>query len=124
MRMPIALVALIVGACAQTPANNQSAALSEPWLVGSWVPEGENCASDAGIVYNADRTWVAEGTIGRWRIEGGSIVTIVTQLDDGETRTQPVAPERSVERIEVTGANGFVSRTDDGSVVRWIRCPR
>jgi hypothetical protein len=123
MRMAFALLALLSGACAQTPANNQGAALSERWLVGGWVPEGENCASDAGIVYNVDRTWAAEGTIGTWSIDGGRIVTLITQQDDGETGMRPVAPTRNVQRIEVTGADGFVSRMDDGSVLRWVRCP-
>ena len=55
MRKPIALLALLAGACAQTPANKQSAALSESWLVGAWVPEGENCASDAGLDWKTSR---------------------------------------------------------------------
>lgn len=123
MRIPIALLALLAGACAQTPEGKSAATLSDHWLIGSWVPEGENCASDAGIIYQADRTWAAEGTIGSWRIDGDRIVTVVTQYDDGETRTRPVAPERNVQRVEVTGADGFVSRMDDGSVLGWVRCP-
>lgn len=123
MRAPIALLCLLSGACAQTPESNRATALSERWLAGGWVPEGENCASDAGIVYNADRTWAAEGTIGSWSLDGDRIVTLVTQYDDGENRTQPAAPERNVQQIEVTGPNGFLARMEDGSVLRWMRCP-
>lgn len=124
MRRSFALLALIAAtACVQAPEENRSAALSGGWLAGGWVPEGENCASDAGIIYNADRSWAAEGTIGTWAIEGDRVVTVVTRFDDGENVTRPVTPERVVQRIEVTGQDGFVARMEDGSVVRWVRCP-
>ena len=131
MRMPIALFTLLaVAACAKSAAdnnasmstNNRAAALSEQWLVGGWVPEGESCESDAGLVFDADRSWAAEGMTGTWSIEGRTIVTVATQRDDGETGMRNVAAERSVQQVQAVSRDGFVSRLEDGRVIRWGRC--
>ena len=128
----IALLALLaMAACAESAANNnaststnsRAAALSEQWLVGGWVPEGESCESDAGMVFDADRSWAAEGTTGTWSIEGRTIVTVATQRDDGESGMRNIAAERSVQQVQEVSQNGFVSRLEDGTVIRWGRCP-
>ena len=125
MRRTIALLLILpAAACAQGAESNQAATLSESWLVGSWVPVGESCESDAGMVYNADRTWHAEGTIGTWRIERDRIVTVVTQQEDDAAVMQNIAPGREEQRIEAVRPDGFVSHMGDGSVLRWVRCPR
>lgn len=123
MRLTIALLAIFpVAACAPGAGIESAATLSESWLVGSWVPVGENCASDAGMVYDADRTWHAEGTTGTWSIEADRIVTVATQQDDGVTGMRTIAPERSEQRVEAVRPNRFVSHMGDGTVLRWVRC--
>jgi hypothetical protein len=131
MRMPFALPALLaVAACAESAANNNTGTstnnrapeLSDRWLIGGWVPEGESCESDAGMVFDADHSWASEGTSGTWSIEGRTIVTVATQRDDGESGMQNIAAERSVQQVQEVSREGFVSRLEDGTVIRWGRC--
>lgn len=98
--------------------------MSVTWLAGGWVPEGERCASEAGIVYRSDGLWFADGVAGNWRIEAGRIVTWLTERwEDGRVAERLTEPERSVQRIQVTVPDSYVSRADDGSVYRMSRCP-
>ncbi len=123
-RKPIVMVALLaVAACAPSQASQREAALSQRWLIGAWVPEGENCASDAGMVLGADRSWASEGTIGTWRIERDRIVLTATERHDGGPPERIVPPERHVQQVESVERDAFVARQEDGTVFRWIRCP-
>jgi hypothetical protein len=121
----VALIPLLAaGACAHSPAARSGSALSDRWLIGAWAAEGESCASDSGISYNRDRTWIAQGAGGTWRIEGNSIVADMTeQWEDGAPRVRLPRPERRIERIETAGPNFHVSRSEDGTLIRWLRCP-
>ena len=124
LRGPIALIiGLAAAACVQAAEPDRGVALTEGWLVGSWVPEGEHCASDAGIVFERDRTWMAEGTIGTWHIERERIVTVARERDDGGPPEPITPPERSVLQVQTMAQDAFVSRLEDGTVIRWIRCP-
>jgi hypothetical protein len=127
MRNPLALgLIAVVAACASTPVSfpPPSGPLSASWLAGGWVPEGESCASEAGIVYRSDGKWFAEGVAGSWRIEGSRIVTWLTERwEDGRIAERLAEPERSVQLIQVTGPDSYISRPDDGSVYRMSRCP-
>lgn len=121
----IALLAAVVAAgCAQASARSGAPTLSETWLVGGWVPEGESCESDAGMILNADRTWASEGVVGTWRIARDRIIMTATERDDGGPRERIVPPERHVQRVETVEQHAFVARHDDGTVIRWVRCPR
>ena len=119
-----ALAMLAAAAAAQPPASPRATSISEAWLVGGWVPEGENCASDAGMILNADRSWASEGTIGTWRVVRNRLVMTATFNDDGNPRERIVPPRRYAQRIESAEQDAFVARHEDGTVLRWVRCPR
>jgi hypothetical protein len=125
MRRGIALAPVVLlGACAQLPLSNPATTvvLSPSWLIGGWVPQGESCESDAGVRYDADGTWIAYEAAGIWRLEGSSIVSVVTEKwADGLELPVP-APERHVERIETLGPDTYRSSRADGTVVTLRRC--
>jgi len=118
---------LILAAAACTPsppASVRPAALSPAWLAGGWVPQGENCASEAGIIYRSDGRWFADGAAGTWRIAGDRIVSSLTERwEDGVAVERIASPASTTERIQVTGPDSYVSRHQDGAVFRMGRCP-
>jgi hypothetical protein len=119
--MALAII-IALGACGQLPRPDR-ADVSRSWLIGGWVPQGENCESDAGVRYDANGTWIAYEAAGTWRLQGSSLVSVVTEkwMDGAEVPLS--APERHVIRIELLGPDIYQSRWADGTVVRLRRCP-
>jgi hypothetical protein len=124
MRVLCSAALVLLGACTQVPQIDTGASqeLSLRWLIGGWVPEGESCESDAGVRYNGNGTWVAYEAAGTWRIEGPTIVSIVTERWADGAEVPVTAGKRHVERIEVLGPNTYQSRWQDGTVVKLRRC--
>ena len=93
-------------------------------LVGSWAPEGEPCDSDAGIVYNADGTWIALGSSGTWTVRG-SLLVMLTLLrgEPGEPMRRFNPPERDNNTIVSISQKSMTQRFSDGSVMSFLKCP-
>jgi hypothetical protein len=106
-------------------AAQSSAVVGSPdWLVGYWIPEGESCESDAGVIYEPNGTWSAYGASGRWTLSNGAIISDVTErLEDGDEVKKLSTPQKHIEKIEALGPDKYVSRWEDGTVVRLSRCP-
>ena len=122
MRISI-LACTLVAAC--TGANASVAVGSHDWLVGYWMPAGEDCESDAGVAYSRDGSWTAYGAAGKWAIVDREIRAVVTeQWDDGGDVQTLAAPKSHVEKLSELGPDKFVSHWEDGTVVTLRRCPR
>lgn len=117
---------LIVGAAslaACAPQKDLVPAISAAWLTGGWVPRGELCESDAGIVYEPDGTWTAYGSAGTWRILPSKLISEVAE--EWEEEQAPVRlekPRTYVRTIEVIGPDSYRFTGDDGSVTEMRRC--
>ena len=107
-----------LGGCALSR-SERPAALSQSWLVGGWVLEGESCDSDAGVVYGVDGKWSSYGASGTWRLDGDRIL-----LDVRNDEAQELdAPLHYVEQVERLGPDEYLARRADGNVERLVRCP-
>jgi hypothetical protein len=117
---------LIVGAAALAacaPPKDPFAAISAEWLVGGWVPPGEHCEGDAGVIYEPDGTWTSYGSAGTWRIEGSKLMTRVTEeWEDEQPPVRLEKPKTYVQTIEVIGPDGYRSTAQDRSVIELTRC--
>lgn len=91
------------------------------WLIGWWIEREEACV-EGGVRYDANSIYTTDVEIGRWRIEGDTLVE--TAMLDGETGDpiQDARPSRS--RILTIAANGnaFSVRYPDGQVWHMKRC--
>ena len=114
----------LAAACVQTAPAHQDGERkpSTAWLVGGWVPEGESCESDAGVRYDADGTWASYEAAGTWRLQGSSLVSVITRAWTEGAEVPMLRPERHVERIEVLGPDKYRSRYEDGNVTTLVRC--
>ena len=93
-------------------------------LIGSWAPEGEPCDGDAGIIYNADGTWIASGSSGTWTVRG-SLLVMLTRLrgEPGEAMRRFNPPERDNNTIVSISQKSMTQRFSDGSVMSFLKCP-
>ena len=125
MRNKIVVAHLILlGACTHVPLPQgpPSPVVSRSWLVGAWVEETQNCESDAGINYRADGTWSAYETNGTWRLEGSTLVSVVTERSWGGAETPVRVAEPSAHRIQIVGPNAYKALWERGSAI-YLRCP-
>jgi hypothetical protein len=131
MMRPFLLVSLLaLGACVSPRATDvaregaHAPPLSERWLTGGWVLEGESCESDAGIIYNRNGSWIADGAAGRWKIKDGRLETIIVeQEDDAGAMIRLDPPARTSEVIDDAAADLYQIRSENGTVRRLTRCP-
>ena len=116
----IALVGLFaLGACTGTDigtAKDPGTPVTPQWLIGGWVLRGQSCDGDAGVVYRADGSWIAEGISGAWRVRGRDLILKVTSRDGAE------GPSRFVDRVEIIDRNTFRARRDRGPTRVFTRC--
>jgi hypothetical protein len=119
-RLPIAAAASL-SACA--PLDNPAAAISAASLVGGWVPRGELCEGDAGIIYEADGRWTPYGSAGTWRIVRSTLISNVTEeWEDEQPPVRLEKPRTYVRTIEVIGPDSYRSTGGNGSVTEMTRC--
>lgn len=118
-------ILVLMGACAQLPRTAAGAPFmpSARWMIGGWVPEGQSCESDAGVIYRQNGTWAAYGVSGTWRINGSTVVFLVTE-DDEDPKVSVGKPVRHSEQIKVLGPDRYQTRGDDGKVLTLRRCPQ
>jgi hypothetical protein len=92
------------------------------WIVGRWIARGSSCQSDGGIAYYDDGSFNAEGNLGRWQLNGNSLIE--TALSDGETGEdiQNPQPDRSHITSIAANRNAFTVRYADGRVFNMVRC--
>lgn len=96
-------------------------------LIGTWEAETGTCEGDNFVRYNADQTFGGYDFTGRWRLEGKSLITVVTQRayddDDGEVWRAVDPPEENATVVISLTERQLVERWADGSVHRLHKCP-
>lgn len=107
----------------KTPTADPLAIVSKQWLIGGWIPAGQDCASDGGVIYNSDGTYSSWGQIGTWKLQGKTIVSIETEHmgDDGEWQKLP-HPVRSTERFLMAKKDEYRTVDGDGERYHNRRC--
>lgn len=111
-----------LGACA-TPGprgvtGRPPPTINREWLLGGWVLQGQNCDSDAGVLYRSDGTWASYGAAGTWRLDRNRLALSIA----GSRHAKPRPPETYVEEIEVQGADRFVAHRQGIPDRRFVRC--
>lgn len=111
-----------------TTASEQAdplAIVSKKWLIGGWIPVGQDCASDGGVTYNSDGTFSVSGQVGTWKLEGATIVSIATEHmgDDGEWKVL-AHPIRSTERFTTAKKDEYRTVDPEGERYHNRRCKR
>lgn len=97
--------------------------VSRQWLIGGWIPSGQNCASDGGVIYNSDGTYMSLGQVGTWKLEGTTLVTLENEHmnDDGEWE-KLAHPVRSTERFTIAKQDEYRTVDDKGGRYHNLRC--
>jgi hypothetical protein len=82
------------------------------------------CDSDAGVIYRRDGRWIAQGAAGKWRVDDGKLILLVTdeEGEDGSSaRVEP--PIEHIEQVTIVAADEFVARDRERGERRMKRCP-
>lgn len=94
------------------------------WLVGGWVPQGTECATDTGMNFYATKNWRFSGETGTWKMDGRKIIRRKTGEENDDYDIVPVNdPHEYVTTIIDAQQDAFTSRTAGGRVLKWARCP-
>jgi hypothetical protein len=111
-----------LGACSSLPSTSHEP--QEAWLVGGWIPFGEDCESDAGVRFLLDGSFLTYEAAGTWTLAGPTLTTVITHRweSGGDASDRPVPPEPQTERIEVTGRDSYRSRRSRDEIVEMRRC--
>ena len=126
VRLVASIFVILLAGCAGAGSSLPRARLpTQAWLVGYWVPAGEHCDSDAGVGFSADGTWSVFEEEGSWHLDGDRLVSLTTRRGEPGAPEEYVAPiERNEARIEISGANRYISHRANGEVVELRRCPK
>ena len=129
MRFWPAVPLLLLGACATLPQDAASGPTAD-WLAGTWLVienDAERdlvaCASGLPIAYRVGGTysmWEEEGT---WRLEGGRLTEIATQVNDGTDPAEVAIGRPFVSRIERVGPNEMRKYPAASNAMTLLRCP-
>jgi hypothetical protein len=92
-------------------------------IIGAWVPKGDSCESDVGILFDRQGSWSTLDESGTWELNGDKL-TIVTaeRRGDGEEMITLRPGERSVGTIRRPTQKEMVQHFPD-QVIDLVRCP-
>jgi hypothetical protein len=125
MNSHLLLPLILMSAACSVPlmGSPKSSSHSHSWLVGGWVPKGEDCESDAGVRYDPDGKWIAYEQAGTWLLEKLTLATTTTQRwESGGVDQQKLGvPEQHTTQIEAVSSNIYRVRFS-GKVVEMRRC--
>lgn len=121
-------VATFLTGCSLQPPQDASAfhTVSEDWLIGNWVADGESCEGDGVFSLETDGRWEAELERGTWSLEGDEMTFARTgvmdeQLSGYKPLTPPVLWTEGVAKIS---ADAYRAVRSDGSKTVVVRCSR
>lgn len=109
-------------------AQNSAADDQPQWLVGSWLPVGEDnpfplaCESDARVIYEANGEFHREGGSGTWSVKEGQLTERLTTVHDPEPETR-IEGQPLVSTVERIDSDLFRSSYSNGEAVVYRRCP-
>jgi hypothetical protein len=126
VRLVGSIFVIILAGCAGAGSSLPGARLpTKPWLVGFWVPAGEHCDSDAGVRFGADGTWSVFDEEGSWHLDGNRLISLTTRRGEPGAAEEKVTPiERNEARVEILGADRYISHRANGEVMELRRCPK
>lgn len=117
---------LLVGCQSSRGLTTVDAALPTPLqFLGGWVLEDDECASDAGIIYKADGTFVTHEVEGLWSVVGTKLMTTALKVDnpDDNLAPRPARPEsRYISTVRFLSQDLMRSIDADGAVQTFKRC--
>jgi hypothetical protein len=95
------------------------------WIVGAWVPRGEQCGGE-GWVVGEDGSYVDLEGAGRWSLAGDTLMLTELQRQAPGGELGEYAPVRNPRptraQIVAHAPNAFSMRHPNGAVTQWRRC--